>query len=296
MDSYFGQFDIILTPDPALTVSLCRLKTRPRILQFVSGAWADTVARSQPLLSGYARRIEAEAYRMADRVIFMDESYESLFKTEERRRALIPNGVNLDIFNPSKYNREKQRNRFEMSDKIVILAVGTLRKKIKGHEFFIGAIPSVVRNFPNAHFYLVGKGDQESLRSQSESLGIAGHLHLLGERMDIPELLSAGDVFVLPSESEGTPGALLEAMAMKLPCIATRVGNVPRVIRHELDGILIEPANSKQIADTIVHLLSNPDLAIKLADRARKRVEEHYNFRDTTQAYISLVESVLKET
>jgi len=291
-DNYLQRFDVVITPDPLLTTKLCKQRNRPRVIQFVSGAWAETVLRSQPLLYSFAKRIETDAYRKADRVVFMDEAYARHFNVSKEHRALISNGVDLELFSPSRFDRSKLRDRFGMDGKIVVMTVGTLRKGIKGHEFLIQAIPSVIKRFPSAHFYLVGKGSQESLRRDSESLGIADNLHILGERSDIPELLSSSDVFVLPSLTEGTPGALLEAMAMELPCVATRVGNIPEVVQHQKEGLLIEPADPREISEAITHVLSRPDEARMLGVRARNRVEAHYDLAATARAYVALIEEL----
>ncbi|MFW9957313.1 MAG: glycosyltransferase family 4 protein [Candidatus Odinarchaeota archaeon] len=291
-DNYLKRFDVIITPDPLLIIELYKQKKRPKIIQFVSGAWADTVARSQPLLGSFAERKEREAYKKADKVVFMDETYASHFKVNKERRVLIPNGVNLELFTPSRFERSRLRSHFGMDGKTSIITVAALRKGIKGHEFLLQAIPSVVEMFPNCHFYLVGKGDQESYRNLSQVLGIMNNVHFLGERMDIPELLCASDVFVLPSLSEGTPGALLEAMAMELPCIATRVGNIPEVVRNQQEGILINPANPSEISEAIIHVLSRLDEARMLGVRARRRVQEHYNLTTTAKAYATLIDEV----
>jgi glycosyltransferase involved in cell wall biosynthesis len=291
-DNYLKRFDVVITPDPLLTFELCKRKNRPRVIQFVSGAWAETVAKSLPLLGSFAQRIERSAYAKADKVVFMDVIYASRFRVGKERRALIPNGVDLDLFAPSRYERGSLRSRFGMNGKTVIITVGTLRKGIKGHEFLLQAIPSVVEEFPNSHFYLVGKGDQESLRSLSELLGIMDNVHFLGERMDIPELLCASDVFVLPSLTEGTPGALLEAMAMELPCIATRVGNIPEVVGNHQEGILIEPAKPREISDAIAYVLSKPEESRMFGVRARNRVQVNYNINATSRAYSDLIEEL----
>ncbi len=291
-DTYLQRFDAVITPDPLLTVELCKRKNRPRVIQFVSGAWADTIARSQPFLRSFVERIEHEAYRVADRVVFMDNAYASRFHFNRVRQVIIPNGVDLDLFTPSNFDRGRLRRDFGMEGKSVIITVGTLRKGVKGHEFLLQAIPYVLEAHPNAHFYLVGKGNQEFLRSLSESLRIEDNLHILGERMDIPSLLCASDIFVLPSLTEGTPGALLEAMAMELPCIATRVGNIPDVIRNLQEGILIEPSNPKEISMAISDILSKPDDARSLGIRARNRIEKHYNLTETVEAYTKLIEEL----
>jgi glycosyltransferase involved in cell wall biosynthesis len=292
-ESYLRSFDVIVTPDPIITLELSKRPGRPKVIQFVSGAWADTVSATQPKLSSVARKIEIEAYKKADCTVFMDKSYASRFNLDDDY-VIIPNGVDLGVYTLSRFNREKIRSQFSMTEKRVIVTVSTLRRRIKGHEFLLKAIPSVLDVYPNSHFYLVGKGDPHWLGELAESLELRNNLHILGERKDIPEILSASDLFVLPSLSEGTPGALLEAMAMELPCVATRVGNVPEVVRHQQDGLLVEPGNPKQISDAITRLLSNPSEAESLGKNARNRVAANYTLENTGEEYISLIETLVQ--
>ncbi len=290
--SYLKEFDVVVTPDPLLTVELCKRKQRPRVIQFVSGSWADTISKVQPLLRSYTTKIEARAYWEADKVIFMDETYASRFSVRKGHGVIILNGINLNLYNPYNYDRAKLRRHFDMDGKTVIVTVATLRRGIKGHEFLLQSIPSIVEDFPNCHFYLIGTGNQDWLRKLSHSLAITDNLHILGERNDIPQILCASDVFVLPSLSEGTPTALLEAMAMELPCIATRVGNIPGVMRNRQEGILIEPAKPSEISDAIAYILANPNEAKILGASARKRVQECHNLSTTSEAYAALIDEV----
>ncbi|MFX1563355.1 MAG: glycosyltransferase family 4 protein [Promethearchaeota archaeon] len=289
-DSYLSKFDVIITPDPLITYHLSKRKKHPKIIQFASGAWAFTVSAIQPLLRPYAQRIERIAYKKADCTIFMDRIFLNQFKTNQGCFEIIPNGIDLSFFSRSRFNNKILRKKFLMEDKIVVITVATLRRRIKGLEFLIQSIPAVIEAYPNCHFYLVGKGNQGWLRDLAISLGILKNLYFLGERPDIPELLAASDMFVLPSLSEGTPAALLEAMAMELPSIATRVGGIPDIITHQKDGFLIKPEKQEEISSSIIQLLSHPELAKELGKNARNRIITQYSKEKTVEAYIALIE------
>ncbi|MFW9964856.1 MAG: hypothetical protein ACFFCX_14905 [Candidatus Sifarchaeia archaeon] len=86
----------------------------------------------------------------------MDDTYASRFKVRKEHGVIIPNGINLDSYNPGKYNRSMLRRDFGMVDKTVIGTVATLRKRIRGHEFLLQAIPSILEDYPDCHFYLIG--------------------------------------------------------------------------------------------------------------------------------------------
>jgi glycosyltransferase involved in cell wall biosynthesis len=102
---------------------------------------------------------------------------------------------------------------------------------------------------------------------------------LLGDRADVREVLAALDVFVLPSRTEGMSNALLEAMAMALPVVATAVGGTPEVIADGRSGLLVPPDDASALAAAIARVLADADLARRLGAAARQTVEERYGAR-----------------
>ena len=117
-----------------------------------------------------------------------------------------------------------------------------------------------------------------------------------GFRTDIPEFLSMLDIFLLPSFWEGLPTALLEAMAMKKPVIATAVGGVPEIVDDGRTGVLIPPNDAGSLADTIIFLLQNPEIAKKLGQAAYEHIHQHYSLEmmiaKTETLYVRLIEEV----
>ncbi len=124
---------------------------------------------------------------------------------------------------------------------------------------------------------IIGGGRREAeMRQLAQELGLAGRVHFLGQRPDIPDLLGALDIFVLPSHSEGVSLALLEAMAAGLPVIATAVGGLPEVVTDGVNGLLIPPQDPEALAQALARLLDDPALAKKLGENARRHVEEKF--------------------
>ncbi|MFX1475570.1 MAG: glycosyltransferase family 4 protein [Promethearchaeota archaeon] len=291
-DNFLSDFDVVITFDPLVTTQIAKRKHRPPLIYFVGGAWADTISKTQPLLEPLTRWIERRAYKLADRIVVMDQIYASHVVSTNRDFVMIPSGVDSTIFNPVKYNRVTLREKYSMTGKTAIVTVATLRRGIKGYEVLLRAIPQIIRTHPECHFFLVGKGAQVWVRNSAKLLGVTQHVHLLGERYDIPALLAASDIFLLPSLSEGTPGALLEAMAMRLPCIATKVGGIPEVITHKRNGLLIEPGSPDAISKALLYLLSNGEKAKALGEQARKLILKRYSLEKTANAYSELIESL----
>ena len=131
---------------------------------------------------------------------------------------------------------------------------------------------------PRARFVIVGDGPlRGDLEAQAASLGVANKVLFTGARRDIPELLSAMDIFVMPSLYEGGPITVLEAMAMGKPVVSTPVGMVPDAIENGVSGSLVPAAQSGPITQAVLGLLTHPDLAAQLGRQARAVVTERFS-------------------
>jgi glycosyltransferase involved in cell wall biosynthesis len=165
----------------------------------------------------------------------------------------------------------------------------------KGHREFFTALAGLKARYPVEALIIGGGRREEEMRQLAAEMGLAGRVHFLGQRQDIPDLLAALDIFVLPSHSEGVSLALLEAMAAGLPVIATTVGGLPEVVRHEENGLLIPARDPEALAAALTRLLAEPDLAKKLGDNARRDVAEHFSLerlgREINEIYEELTGS-----
>jgi glycosyltransferase involved in cell wall biosynthesis len=148
----------------------------------------------------------------------------------------------------------------------------------KGHRDFLSAAEKVHRVRPAVRFWIVGSGTlRDELADYAESLGMTGAVRFLDFRSDMDRIFSHLDIIVSASLREGIPIALLEAMALARPVIATRVGGIPTFIRDGMNGILVPPQNPKILADRIIDLLDHPSKRKMLGARARRTVTEHYS-------------------
>ena len=187
----------------------------------------------------------------------------------------IPTGVNLEFFHTKRNPEAKLRYGLD-KDAIVITNVGIFRK-VKGHEVTLKAVVKVLNHFPRAKFLLVGDGpDKKELEEMANKMGIGKHILFPGFIDNIPEIYSFTDIAILSSWSEGLPQSLLQAMAAGVPVIATNVGGVPEVVVHEESGILIEAGDHEALADGIIRIFNEPDLAGRLTEKAKRLVmKEH---------------------
>jgi glycosyltransferase involved in cell wall biosynthesis len=132
---------------------------------------------------------------------------------------------------------------------------------------------------PDAWFLLVGDGPlRPQLEQKAVALGLGDRLRFLGFRQDLECVMALLDLFVLPSyANEGVPQALLQALAMERPVVATAVGGIPEVITSGSHGILCEPQNPTALAKSILEILKNPSRAKQMASAGRKRVIEQFS-------------------
>jgi glycosyltransferase involved in cell wall biosynthesis len=186
-------------------------------------------------------------------------------------------GLDLDAFG-STDQRSQTRNEIGVEDnEHLVLYVGRLRT-VKGVEYGIRAFAKALEQHPNMKLALAGEGDQrKELESLSTELRIENNVKFLGARIDLPNVLSACDSVIMPSLSEGFPRVAIEAMASSKPIIATRVGGTPEAIIHNQTGILVPSKDIEAMADAIVNVANNSELATRLGDAARERTEQHYS-------------------
>jgi glycosyltransferase involved in cell wall biosynthesis len=144
----------------------------------------------------------------------------------------------------------------------------------KGHRYLFPALAEV----PEAHVALAGEGpERHALEMLAHELGIESRVSFLGHRDDMPELLAAADLVVLPSLYEGLPISLLEAMAAAKPVIATRIGGTDELVTSGYDGLLVEPRDSHALAQAMKTLLSDPERARQMASSAQRTVADRFS-------------------
>jgi glycosyltransferase involved in cell wall biosynthesis len=148
----------------------------------------------------------------------------------------------------------------------------------KGHRILLDALPPVLADHSELHVLLAGEGPlRAQLEQQAATDGMAARVHFLGNRRDLPRILAASDLFVLPSLWEGLPMALLEAMASRLPVVATNVSGSREVLADGDAGILASPGDPRALTAAIAGLLSDPARAAAMGQVGRERVELHYS-------------------
>jgi glycosyltransferase involved in cell wall biosynthesis len=156
--------------------------------------------------------------------------------------------------------------------------VANLRPE-KAHDVLLRAAVTIVRRFPDATFDVVGDGPQrEPLAALTHTLGLERAVRFLGHRDDIPALLAAADIFVLPSRSEAFPNAVLEAMAAGLPVVATAVGGIVELVADTRTGLLVRPDDPASLAARLCDVMLDAPFASRLGEAARAEAHARYSF------------------
>ena len=196
------------------------------------------------------RRLEKQVLIMGtDRLIEVSTELKrasiSRDKIPSKKIEVIENGVDIDRFKgavPAPLYEELNIPRHHT----LILTVGRL-ESIKGQQYLVKAMSRLKNG--DCHLVLAGDGsNRNNLEKRFRAAGLGDIVHFLGSRDDIPELMAACDILVMPSESEGLPFVLLEAMAAGLPVVATKVGQIPDILGNGKCGILVPPKESCALA------------------------------------------------
>jgi len=236
------------------------------------------------LRSGLASWFWRRAYRVIAVSRELANMLQDDFGVQERRIEIINVGCNTSLFTPAMPARKgdlRQQLGFS-TDRFSILFVGTLEPR-KGLVTLFKALEALSPQC-SVELFLVGIGPSEhELKERVRNHPLSEHIHWLGalSHDQLPGYYAAADAFVLPSRAEGTPTVLLEAMASNVPVIITRVGGVPDVVQHEVNGLLFDPDDSETLRRLIEQLQADTELAHRLARNAAKDVEEHSLTRQT---------------
>jgi len=215
------------------------------------------------------------------------------YKIPEDKIRVIDNGIAIERFEKL-VETKNMKNQLGFEEKIRIIGtIGNLGTE-KGHIYLLEAAKQILDVVKDLKFLIIGDGRlRKPLEEKSEELGIKKHVIFTGQRKDIPELLMAMDIFVLPSIKEGLPIALLEAMAAKRPVIATRVGAIPKVIENKDIGVLVEPKDIKGLRDAIMNLLNDPGRMNLLARKGFDRVCMDFSSDEMGKNYLKLYNELI---
>jgi glycosyltransferase involved in cell wall biosynthesis len=295
--------------DPISIIGLARLLRRLRVDVVNTHSGRDT------LLAGIAARLIPNRPRIVrtrhlilpitskatysvlpDHVVCVSHAVEEYLAGAGVPRAMlstIPTGVDTARFDPAATEATLRTELGIAADVPLIGTVAILRMK-KGYQDLIAAIPRVLAAVPDAHFVFAGNGPQrDNIERALAEARINDRVHLLGLRSDIPQVLKSLDVFVLPTHQEALGTSYIEAQAMGVPVIGTRVGGVPDTMIEGETGLLVPPHDPPALADAIIALAGDCERRQRMSAAGRRWVLEEYTVERMAERMHALYERVL---
>ena len=245
----------------------------------------------------FYNRVDLLMLRFPERIIAVSEEMKTFLMRkgiDPGRIVVVQNAVSCkqDEGRIAK-DRARVREAYRIAPEEVVLGyVGRLSEE-KGLRYLIEAGSRLKEAGIPVRILVVGDGEERSaIESMAHRLGIGDRVIMTGFQRDVEPFLGAMDIFVLPSLTEGTPMALLEAMANGIPVVATGVGGVPGVVRSGTDGLLVRPGDSGEIEQAVRLLCADSALRSSLARTGRETVFDRFGFEEWVRKVESVYESV----
>jgi len=209
-------------------------------------------------------------YRFVDRLIAVSEEiFQSLRKYHPPKRIeLVQNGIDLSVVENEKEGGEGE-DAFSISNEHKVFGVIGRLFPDKGHRFFLEALSRVVMNHPSVMALIVGDGPaRNEIAGQVRKLKLENCVQLCGVWSDMKRIYDKIDFLVIPSLREGLPYTLLEAMAYKVPVLASTVGDIPRLVQEGVTGYLVPPGDTEALVKGMNQLLTDPEKSKEMAEKA----------------------------
>lgn len=218
----------------------------------------------------------------------------SLGAVSASRVTVVPNGIDVSQYGRDRSTRSRLRSELGLGDDFTYLAVGRIAVP-KDYPNLISAFARTHGAHDRARLLIAGTGPQDDLRDRVDRAGLGGHVRLLGERQDVPELMKAADAYVMSSAWEGLPLVLLEAAASYLPIVATDVGGNGEVVIDGVTGVIVPPRDPEALAIGMTKLMTIGDGRRESMGRAgRELVERAFDIEIVVQRWISIYQSLLE--
>jgi glycosyltransferase involved in cell wall biosynthesis len=255
-----------------------------------------------PYLTPMQRRVQRYACQFADRILVNADAVKDWLVHDEgydpSKIAVIRNGVDMTRFGDLPAG-ERIRSELGIAADARLVVVVSRLARLKGIEYFLRAAAALKPRYPDVRFLIVGETSPpdpaylRDLQRLAADLGVDGQVTFTGRRSDVPAILGAADVSVMPSLNEALSNVLLESMAAAAPVVATRVGGTPEAVSDGETGLLVPPGDAGAITAAVSRLLDDRELACRLGLAARAFVVQRFSVdrmvRATEDLYAELL-------
>lgn len=249
----------------------------------------------------WSRRISARLSRLLpERILYVAQSARKVHEAlgyDPAKGVVIPNGYEVPTAGSAADSRRRMREELGLTDDMVLIGSAGRFSPQKDYAGFVAAAAETARKFPEARFLIFGREvtwENEELAGWIREAGLGDRFHLLGERRNVHDWLSALDIFALFSISEGFPNIVAEAMSVGVPCIVTDVGDAALLVADT--GIVIRSGDLNGLTNGLERLISAGDgERRRLGEAGRRRVEATYSLSAVAERYASLYDDMARE-
>lgn len=276
-----------------------------------AGAWAAYLAKTEVKVVRTRHNIFPVSRNLFNRLLyrrltdhlvvisqFILDSYINDGFMDRKNISLIHSAVDLNKFDPTKTPCGEFRREFEIGQEEKVVGMVANVVPYKGPQDLLKAAYKILSKRDDVRFLVVGEGDDvffEELKKQVREKGLSSKIIFTGIRDDIPQLLADIDVFCLPTHKEGLGTAILEAMAIERPVVATRVGGIPDSVEDGVTGYLVEPGDSDNLARKISELIDDPLKSQAMGKAGRLKIEEEFTLPVMAEKTQKLYQTLMKE-
>ena len=298
-----GGFDVIHAHDWLVTYAAKSLKQSFN-LPMVATIHATEAGRNSGIHDDTQRYINDTEWLLtyeATEVIvnsnYMKGHVQGLFGLPFDKISVIPNGINLNNFTGIDRDYDFRR-RFAMDNEKIILYVGRLVYE-KGVQHLISAMPKILENYHDSKLVIAGKGGMiDELKSQVDSMGLSNKVYFTGylNQREVQKMYKCADVAVFPSTYEPFGIVALEAMLAGIPTVVSDIGGLNEIVEHGVNGMKSYTGNPNSIADSVLSLLFDPQLAMNVTKNAKNKVKDEFNWQKIAQDTHYIYELAISKT
>ncbi|MBD3266122.1 glycosyltransferase [bacterium] len=225
------------------------------------------------------------------------ESALKLLNISARKMELIHNGIAIEDESEKEYHRirEEARREFGFEKNHLVIGMVAQLRPAKRHDLLLEAAGRLKNDFPTLRLLIVGQGKQETvLREMAREQGVEQETIFAGFRADVRRLLHGLDIFALPSDVEGEPVSIMEAMEASLPVAATRTGGIPEIVEENKTGLLCEPGDVEGLISQLAKFLDSSVLRQNYGFAGRQRIIEQFSAARMAAQFEKLYEKCLQ--
>ncbi|WP_456430857.1 glycosyltransferase [Thermosulfuriphilus sp.] len=298
-------------PDPRLLGHLLRLirRQRPDILHVHSrrGAdfWGALAARITGIKAVITRRVDNPEpawlarwrYNSFDHVVTISQGIRDVLISEgipPERITCVHSAIEVDCY-AGPGNRGQFEKEFGLEPATLLIGMVAQFIPRKGHRFLVEAAKELVLKEKRIRFVLLGQGPLEGkIRSLINEAGLGPYFILAGFREDLPRLLPCLDLLVHPATMEGLGVSLIQAAAAGVPIVASRVGGVPEIVQHRVNGLLVPPGDVCALKEALLALILRPEVRKKMGEEGRRIAREKFSLARMIKGNLQVYSKVLK--